>query len=155
MSKPVVAGYEIVRVLGHGGMGVVWRGGRAPSRAPGRAQSAAHGAKTSEARAQVATEAKLAARIAHPGIVPIHDFGLTLDDEPYFTMDLVEGLDLFEVLARGRLETRRALRIAAAAICSRLRRLTSAELRIATSSPATLSLGPTTILEFSTSASPP
>ena len=55
-------------------------------------------------------EAHSAARLQHPNIVPIHDFGVQ-DGQHYFTMDLIEGESLAGRLARGPIPTREALMI--------------------------------------------
>ena len=48
------------------------------------------------------TEACVTARLEHPGVVPIHDFGETPDGRPYFIMKEVRGQTLREALrARG------------------------------------------------------
>ncbi len=46
-------------------------------------------------------EAQTAARLKHPNVVTIHDFGRTADGQVYLVMELVEGRNLREVM-RGR-----------------------------------------------------
>jgi tetratricopeptide (TPR) repeat protein len=46
-------------------------------------------------------EARLTARLAHPSIVPVHAMGRLADDRPYYTMKLVEGDTLAELLKPG------------------------------------------------------
>ncbi len=56
-------------------------------------------------------EVQITGQIEHPNIVPVHDLGVFLEGEVYFTMKLVEGRTLEEVLKalkRGEPETRRA-----------------------------------------------
>ena len=63
-------------------------------------------------------EAKILARLNHPHIVTIHDFGQELD--VYFlVMEHVEGANLAQVLQRGPLQIGRALRVARQ-LCSAL-----------------------------------
>ena len=50
-----------------------------------------------KARRVFLREAQLAARLAHPNIIPIYDIGE--DDGPFFTMQLVEGRSLTDLLA--------------------------------------------------------
>jgi serine/threonine-protein kinase len=45
----------------------------------------------------LATEARLSARLRHPGIVQVHDFG-EVDGEYFLAMELVDGCDLRELL---------------------------------------------------------
>lgn len=47
---------------------------------------------------QFVAEAKLTARLAHPGIVAIHDAGIRRDGRPYYTMPIIEGRSLAEAL---------------------------------------------------------
>ncbi|MFI5254812.1 MAG: protein kinase, partial [Candidatus Limnocylindrales bacterium] len=57
-------------------------------------------------------EAQAAASLAHPNVVPVHDYG-TSEDGPYIVMDLVEGQDLGRILHdRGFLPAPAAARIA-------------------------------------------
>jgi len=43
-------------------------------------------------------EAQIAAQLDHPGIVPIHELGLDADGRPFFSMQLVRGRDLGQLL---------------------------------------------------------
>ncbi len=45
-------------------------------------------------------EAQIAGQLQHPGIVPVHELGLLDDDRPYFTMKLVKGHTLAQLLGR-------------------------------------------------------
>jgi len=44
-------------------------------------------------------EAQIGGQLQHPGIVPVYDLGLMADDRPYFTMKLVKGRTLANLLA--------------------------------------------------------
>jgi serine/threonine-protein kinase len=44
-------------------------------------------------------EARIAGQLQHPGIVPVHELGSLGDGRPYFTMKLVKGRTLAEILA--------------------------------------------------------
>jgi serine/threonine-protein kinase len=61
-------------------------------------------------------EARAAAKIKHPGVVEVTDFGATADGRLFLVMELIEGETLLEVIRRGPLEPWRALEIAAS-IC--------------------------------------
>ncbi|QDV04592.1 Serine/threonine-protein kinase PknD [Planctomycetes bacterium Poly30] len=50
------------------------------------------------AQARFLHEAQLTAQLDHPGIVPLHDFGMTSTGRPYFTMKLVKGKTLGQVI---------------------------------------------------------
>jgi serine/threonine protein kinase len=43
-------------------------------------------------------EAQIAGQLQHPGVVPVYELGQFGDDRPYFSMKLVEGRTLAEVL---------------------------------------------------------
>ena len=46
-------------------------------------------------------EAQIAGQLQHPGIVPVYELGCFADDRPYFTMKLVKGRTLAQLLADG------------------------------------------------------
>jgi len=50
-----------------------------------------------EARERFLREARICARLQHPGVIPIHEMGW-LDKRPYFSMKLVRGQSLAELL---------------------------------------------------------
>ncbi|MCX4241207.1 WD40 repeat domain-containing serine/threonine protein kinase [Paraliomyxa miuraensis] len=50
------------------------------------------------AERQLVAEATLTAGLAHPGIVAIHDAGITADGRPFYTMPIVQGRSLAEAL---------------------------------------------------------
>ena len=57
-------------------------------------------------------EARAAARLDHPCIVRVHDFGNTEHGDPYLAMELLEGEDLAGLLERrGRLDSVRACQL--------------------------------------------
>src|SRR5512140_1486486 len=105
---PVVAGYDLLRVLGRGGMGIVWEA--IEHRLERRVALKVHAGEWSANQvARMWSEARLAAQVADPGVVAVHDLGTTVDGAPYYTMDLVEGTDLRAVLKDGPLTQARAL----------------------------------------------
>jgi serine/threonine protein kinase len=104
--------YEIVEVLGHGGMGVVLKAFDPALHRPVAikvlaAEYAARGA----ARKRFAREARAAAAVAHEHVVPVH----AVDAEatpPYLVMAFIPGESLQERIDRtGPLELREILRI--------------------------------------------
>ena len=65
-----------------------------------------------EARRRFRREAQLVARLQHPGIVSVFDFGTMGEGGAYLVMELVRGEDLRRVLLReGRLDPVRAVKI--------------------------------------------
>lgn len=98
----VLAGrYEILRVLGHGGMGIVYE-----ARHVALGQSLALKvlrrdlARSSEAVGRFQREAKAAAAIRSPNIVDVFDFGFTDDGHAFIAMELLHGEDLRKLLRR-------------------------------------------------------
>jgi serine/threonine protein kinase len=91
--------YELVELLGRGGMGAVYR---VHDRALERdvAMKVLAGAPTDAARARFEREARVLARLEHPGIVPVHDVGTLLDGRLFYVMKLVRGDRLDVVAAR-------------------------------------------------------
>lgn len=45
-------------------------------------------------------EARIAANLQHPNIVPIHDIGVTSDNKPFFTMKLMGGENLLSIIRK-------------------------------------------------------
>ena len=95
------ARYRIDGEIGHGGMGVVllaWDFDL--DRAV--AMKVLHDFIDADDRfaARFIEEAQVAARLQHPAVVPIYDVGTNPEGKMYFTMKLIEGLTLSEVVAK-------------------------------------------------------
>ncbi|TML83781.1 MAG: serine/threonine protein kinase [Actinobacteria bacterium] len=109
------AGHRIEEVVGHGGMGVVYR---AVHVALGRTVAlkilAPELAGNDEFQTRFRQESKLAASIDHPNVIPIFDAGEE-GDSLYVTMRFVAGTDLRQLAASGGLDPTRAARIVAQA----------------------------------------
>ena len=102
--------YLIQNRQGQGGFGMVWK---AEDPKLGRCiavkQLSARMTADSEQRTRFIAEAKIAARLEHPGIVPVYDLESNLDSEcPYYTMKLVSGQTLREVISKSRSEASRS-----------------------------------------------
>ena len=104
--------YEIVTVLGAGGMGRVYRAhdGRL-GRDVALKVIAAEGATDLSRRERFEQEARAAAALNHPNILAVFDIGAA-DGSPYIVSELLEGETLRERIARGRLGSRAASEIA-------------------------------------------
>ncbi|HMF43159.1 MAG TPA: serine/threonine-protein kinase [Polyangia bacterium] len=92
LPKLGAEGLVLEAELGHGGMGRVFRArdqrlGRAVAVKVLRPESAAN----PDFRARFAREARTLARLEHPGIVAVHDFGTTPDGNGYLVMQLMTG----------------------------------------------------------------
>jgi serine/threonine protein kinase len=82
--------YRIIEAIGSGGMGKVYL---AEDSGLGRrvALKVLNLPFTEEHARRMATEARVIARLEHPGIVPIHDFGKLADQRVFFVMKFVDG----------------------------------------------------------------
>jgi serine/threonine-protein kinase len=93
--------YEITRLIGQGGMGAVYEGvqTRLKRRVAIKVMDRNLAANT-EAVARFRREIDVTAKLAHPNIVQISDFGTVPTGEPYLVMEFLEGEDLERRLAR-------------------------------------------------------
>jgi eukaryotic-like serine/threonine-protein kinase len=103
--------YQIVRVLGEGGMGRVYE---AIDPIIGRRVAiktiSANVVADDEARARFFREAQAAGRLSHPNLITIHDIG-EADGSPYIVMEFLDGADLGRTIRGGRLSFDRKLQI--------------------------------------------
>lgn len=92
------ARYEITGVAGHGGMGTVYIArDRVLDRDVAVKVIDVADPKGSRA-ARLRREARILARLDHPGMVPIHDAGQLADGRAFYVMKLVNGRRLDEVI---------------------------------------------------------
>lgn len=97
-----LGGYRLIECIGRGGMGLVFRGERVRE---GVTQTAAikllsAGMFEGLGEAGFLREAGLLARLDHPGICRLRDFGRTDEGWSYLVLDLVEGEAIDRVAAR-------------------------------------------------------
>jgi serine/threonine-protein kinase len=91
---PQVPGYRVEALLGHGGMGVVYRAWHLRlDRAVALKMLLAGPCARPEELERFQREAQAVAALGHPGIVQVHDVG-DVDGRPYFTMEFVGGGNL-------------------------------------------------------------
>src|SRR5271167_956013 len=105
--------YELRGVLGHGGMGQVFRAyDTATDRIVALKVLPPHLAEDDEFEVRFRREARIAASLNDPHIVPIHSYG-EIDGRLYVDMRLIEGRDLEHYLAEhgGRLSADRAVAV--------------------------------------------
>jgi serine/threonine protein kinase len=87
--------YEIISTLGRGGMGIVYL-------ARDTALDREVALKIFDRPPGDANEARIIARLEHPGIVPVHDFGELPDGRLFYAMKRVRGDRLDRWMAEGR-----------------------------------------------------
>ena len=105
--------YRIEQRLGRGGMGAVYRARDVRlDRLVAVKVVRPELLDDPEARQRFRREAQIVARLQHPAIVSIFDFGTFVDGGAYLVMEMIRGEDLRRVLQReGRLDPDRALPI--------------------------------------------
>src|ERR1700757_4100540 len=92
-SRGLVAGkYELLRMIGRGGMGSVWEGRHTSlgNRVAIKFIEAEY-SDSQEARSRFETEARAAATIQSKHAIQIFDHGITHDGKPYIVMELLVG----------------------------------------------------------------
>ena len=100
--------YELLEVLGAGGMGVVYRARQLSLDREVAIKFIAAGAADEFSIERFLAEARSAARLNHPNIVPVHEVG-SRGGLHYFSMQLVTGTHLGKRLAQGPLAEREAI----------------------------------------------
>jgi tRNA A-37 threonylcarbamoyl transferase component Bud32 len=99
LSGKVLNGYDVLGVLGQGGMGEVYQG-------MGNGQTVAIKtmlpkiAQDPDMRKRFEREAEAGMRLNHPHIAKVHAHG-EIDGTPYLVMDFIEGQDLSDMLKIG------------------------------------------------------
>ena len=107
-----IPGYELIRELGRGGMGVVylaWQSGL--GRLAAVKMIAAGGFSRPRARARLRVEAEAVARLDHPNLVRIYEVG-EWDGHPFFSMEYVDGRRLADLLRGTPMSPQRAAELA-------------------------------------------
>jgi eukaryotic-like serine/threonine-protein kinase len=110
-----VGAFVIESMLGRGGMGVVYAAEHPVLRRPFAIKVLLREVLTSDPSAarRFVREAQAAARIRHPGIVDVTDFGTLPDGRPYIVMERLPGTSLGDLVAQaGALEPQRAVALA-------------------------------------------
>ena len=93
--------YEVVQAIGRGGMGMVLRcRDTALKREVAIKVMQPDARADSVARMRFIKEAQITGQLEHPGIVPVHFLGWDEGDHEFFSMKLVSGRPLSEILKR-------------------------------------------------------
>jgi predicted Ser/Thr protein kinase len=106
-----VPGYEVLEELGRGGMGVVYEARQTRlNRLVAVKMIRADAVAGKEARARFLSEARAVARLQHPNIVQVFEVG-EAEDQPFFSMEFVEGGSLSRRLSHSPLAAGEAARL--------------------------------------------
>ena len=104
--------YRLERLAGEGGMGAVWVATNIALDTPVAIKLIRGGASRAGAVERLLREARAAAKLRHPAIVRVFDFGLTDRGQPYIVMELLDGESLRDALAReGRMSAERSVQL--------------------------------------------
>jgi serine/threonine protein kinase len=103
--------FEILELLGQGGMGIVYKAKqRSLDRLVALKVMPPDAARDAGFADRFSREARTLARLQHPNIVGVHDFGVS-DGLYYLSMEYVDGANLREAIRAGKLSAREALAI--------------------------------------------
>jgi len=103
--------YRLTKVLGEGGMGAVWLARNLALEIDVAIKLIRHDYANAEGAMRLLQEARAAARIGHPCIVRVFDFGTTERADPFIVMEVLQGESLAQTLKRkGRLSAISAVR---------------------------------------------
>ncbi|WP_434046585.1 MULTISPECIES: serine/threonine-protein kinase [Sorangium] len=92
--------YRLRYVLGEGGMGMVWLAHNDVLHIDVAIKFIRREVNSTEATLRLAQEARAAARIDHPSIVRVLDFGESDHRDPYIVMEVLRGEQLVEAIER-------------------------------------------------------
>jgi hypothetical protein len=90
-ALPAIPGYDILGVLGRGGMGVVYKARQTGfNRLVALKMILAAGGAGQDELSRFRTEAEAVARLRHPNIVQVHEFG-EFEGKPFFSLEFCGG----------------------------------------------------------------
>src|SRR5262249_45820139 len=101
---PRIGRYRILRLLGEGGMGVVYEAEQDNPRRVVALKVIRPGLVAPGLLKRFTQEAQILGRLHHPGIVPIYEAGVAEDGQPFFALELVRGEALDEYARRHALD---------------------------------------------------
>ena len=103
--RPPTSAYELGRILAKGGMGSILAARDNSIQRTVAIKVLLTGRQASDEHIhRLITEARITGQLEHPNIVPLHELGVTADGVVYYTMRLVEGVTLSDVLEQIRVK---------------------------------------------------
>ncbi|HEY2461021.1 MAG TPA: serine/threonine-protein kinase [Candidatus Acidoferrum sp.] len=92
--------YRLLERVARGGMGVVYAAQDVKLARRVALKILDHPDHSGDLSGRLIREARVLARLEHPGIVPVHDVGTLTDERVFYTMKFVEGLSLDDYAKR-------------------------------------------------------
>jgi eukaryotic-like serine/threonine-protein kinase len=111
---PCIGQYRILRLLGEGGMGAVYEAEQAQPRRLVALKVIRAGWARPELIRRFQQESETLGRLQHPGIAQIYEAGAAETPfglQPYFAMELIQGMPLVEYAEEHKLNTRQRLEL--------------------------------------------
>ena len=103
--------YRIIRLLGEGGMGVVYLAERADLRAQVAIKVLRDAWLSPSRRERFLSEQQTLAQLNHPYIARLYDAAVLPDGTPYFVMEYIDGVPLVQYCRTGRCPVERRLQL--------------------------------------------
>jgi serine/threonine protein kinase len=111
MAEVEFGRYRLIEQIGRGGMGEVWRAhDTVTERTVALKVLPAQYADDAVFQERFRREARSAAGLDEPHVVPIHDFG-EIDGRLFVTMRLIKGRDLHAIISEGPMDAGRTVKI--------------------------------------------
>ena len=92
--------YRLEAKLGEGGMGVVYKASHAMLKRPTAVKLLRQKLPSESQLRRFEHEVRQTARLSHPNVITIYDFGRTADGIFYYAMEYIDGVNLGQVVAR-------------------------------------------------------
>ncbi len=100
-GEVIASKYELIRRLDEGGMGTVWVARNVDLDAHVALKLIKSDNPSPEMNQRFLNEARMVARLGHPAIVRVYDFGKSQQGDPYIVMELLDGECLADALHHG------------------------------------------------------
>ena len=112
LGSIIASRYTLVEVLGEGGMGTVYRASQTvPVKREVALKLIKVGLDSKSFLARFDAERQALALMDHPNIARVYDGGTTATDQPYFVMELVQGVPITEFCDQHRLSVKARLEL--------------------------------------------
>jgi serine/threonine-protein kinase len=113
LGTTLAGNYQIQSVIGHGGMGVVYKARHVlMDRTVAIKMLRSQLISDSMTVKRFQQESKAASRINHPHVITVYDFGISTSGQPYIVMDYLKGISLAEIIrSEGHVGVERCIKI--------------------------------------------